>query len=397
MKRKLCTLLALAMLAGAADATVIGVGPAKIEFKDAARGASYVDHLAASTTDKELLCRLSASGQIKDWVSFEKTEFKLTDGVQYRFPVRVTVPESTPNGVYSGIIELSSQPPRSGKESMGVGVGAAVYVNTIVYVGGAEGAWLRVLRVSASNAREGNPINAEVTVKNNAAKEIRPKITFTVLSRDRRKTYATIVKSDYVIPPLTRDVLSAQLSSTDMPPSIYFMEFKVEDDNRLVWQGQETFYVIALDAKAEPSTLRVEGVLDDALITNANMSLGDFAQAKAVFKNTGEVPLDAKMRVDFIKDGNTVQQETINEYVDTGEEKLFTLKYKPPETGQYRVRIWVDYSGFRTAVRETNMIVWSYTRPLNLDVNFYLIALLAAILTLTWLVFYYKKYYADQS
>jgi hypothetical protein len=373
---------------------VIGVSPATLEFKNAARSQSYTGYLFASTTDNRLIISLAASGQIADWLKFQNDTFVLNTPEQ-KFPVYLDVPDNVPNGVYSGIIEVRSQPAQSGTGGTGMGLGAVIYIKTTVEVGGTEGVWFRVLRLAVSNAMEGQPITADITVKNNAQAPATPTIRIDVLSHDRQLNYASQLITDQTVEPLARKTITTRLHSTNMQPGLYLMHFNVQLAGQQYWDSTENFYITA---KENPQTVKIEGTLRDAWIDNANITLGESITAKTLFQDTGDVPINARARIEVSKGDSIV--ETLygpDQYLQPNEIANTTLVYKPQEAGEYTLKIWVEYSGTRTAVRQATVKVWSYSPPiLGKDINFYYIAIPAVIVIIGWLIIYYKKYYVRE-
>lgn len=359
-------------------------------------------HITVSTTDTSLLCQVSVEGDVADWIELETDSFTL-EGGRYRLPVRVTVPNAMPNGVYTGRmrIRVVSTSADVGGTGMNLIPGLSVRVN--VNVIGEEGLWFRVLRVAVYNAKEGDPIKTEVTLKNNAAKSINPTVTLTALSHDKRKSYSTLSLSREAVAALSRETITTYVPSMGMEPGLYRMNFRIIYGGDELWDSEEIFYV--LDAtkslpvsnksdSGEPTVI-IHGVLEEAVVSIANPVLGEDVEVEADFRNIGEVPLDAMLRVDIIKDGRVVSsQKGASEYLEVGDSTKMGLTYRPAEAGEYTVRVWIEYSGLRTAVREARIIVWTYTKPLfNLNVNFYVIAAPVVAIIIIWLAAYYRQYY----
>jgi hypothetical protein len=390
-------LLLIIASATLANATSLGVGPGELTFKNANRGAYYIGHLTASTNDQTLPCTITATGDTADWITFDSNTFTITKDGQYTIPIRLNVPETTPNGRYSGIIEIRSNPNQQGAGGSGMNVGAAIYIKNTVEVTGVEETWFRVLRVSAASTKEGDPIKTEVTVKNNAGTAIKPLITLKAISQDKQKTYATSSLSRETVEPQTRGIITTYIPSTDMKPGLYFMDFNINIDGQELWTSQEPFYVVPAETTEQPN-IKISTVLDDATVSNSNLTLGETLTIKARYHNAGDVPLDAKIRADFIKDGKIISSEEGKiEYINSGEAKETQLKNTPQEAGDYTVRIWVEYAGRRTAVREARIKVWSFSPPVtSFDINFYIIVIPAALLIILWIVYFYKKYYSPE-
>lgn len=393
MKDKIASAIILLCMMQAADATVLGVGPAKLQFTGAQRGGYYTGYITASTTDKTVYCQAKATGATADWLTIDPQTFTLTPDAQKKIQISVKVPESQPNGKYDGAIEVRTLPPPGSIGGTGMNIGAAIYISTEIDVTGEEGDWFRVMRVAVSNPKEGDPIKTEVTFKNNGANPVKPLITLKAMSRDKQKTYSTSSLSRETITPMTRQIVTTYLPSTDLKAGLYYMDFTVDVEGKEIWNSEEPFYIMAPE-NTQP-VLKMEGVMDDAYISNANITLSQPTTINAQFRNSGDIPLDAKLRVDIIKEGKIIKSlEGPTETLDAGKEKTTNLTYKPDEAGEQTLRIWVEYSGQRTAVREAKINVWTYTKPIfDFNLNFYLLAVPAALLIIAWLLMYYRKYY----
>jgi len=376
----------------AADATVIGVSPAKLEFKNAARGQTQTGYLTASTTDEGLRCSVSTFGEASEWIKLEDPMFTIPKSGQHRFPVALTVPDGVPNGVYHAVIEVRSSRNQADVGGTGVNVNAAIYINTVIEVAGSEGRWFKVMNVTVSNINAGQPVKTDVQVKNNAARPVKPTISLRMTSRDKEKTYASTSLSRDTVESLERKTITANTPSTGLEPDLYNMEVTVTIDGENVWVNDNPFYVIPEGAKIE--YYKLEGALEDATITNANMTLGEKATVNANFRNTGEAPVYAILRADILANGNIIStQKSQGEYVEPGRTARMTVEYQPSTEGEYVTRIWVEYSGLRTAVREARIAAWKHYEPkFNIPVNFTLLTAILAVAVASWLGLYWWKY-----
>jgi hypothetical protein len=328
--RATITILIITLLALSTSASVIGASPGRLEIADANRGTRYELNITAITADKDVSATLKAYGDISEWTILPKESISLSRYDPKVIPISITIPEGTPNGVYNGLILVAATPSPGRIGGTGMGVSSAVYVRVKVVVSGVEGQWFRVLRTSVSNVLEGNPIKTEITVKNNALKEVNPSITLQAKSRDGTKTYATSSLSRETVEGLQREDIVTYLPSADMRAGIYLMEFSIVVDGENVWESAETFYILPVERTVQAKTVKVEGILENARVQNANLTLGDEISLVAQFKNTGEVPLDAKIRMDVISEGEIINSEDLREeYIMVEHTKDFELSYKP--------------------------------------------------------------------
>jgi hypothetical protein len=386
-------LIALIILSSPTNATVIGVTPGSLTFENTTRGGEYTNFLTASTTDKKITLIATPTGQTKDWITFGQNQFEITGGTQLRLPVKVIIPENTPNGEYQGTIELRSSPSNELLSGTGMNIGAAVYIKIYVKVSGSEGIMFRVLKTTANNAKEGEPIKAEIIAKNNGQTQTKPTIILSIISTDRKNTYHTQTITNESIEPLSKKTLTESLPTTGIPPGIYSLDFDISLEGQSMWSSQETFYI--LSAQQTNPNLKLEGLLENTLLSNANLTLGETLTISGKFNNTGDAPLDAKLKIEIIKDGRTINtKEGPNMLINVSEEKELQINYKPLQPGEYTIKTWVEYSGQQTTTRIATIRVWEISKPLfGLDQNFYLIAFPIMALIVLWLIFYYREYY----
>ena len=389
-------LIAALFLSPTAHAMVFGVSPANLVFNNATRGRHYTMYLTASTTEDVMYCSVSAAGAVAPWLRFGNDTFVITKS-QYVLPVRLTVPESIPNGDYEGIISVQAAPKPAGTGATGMTVGAVIYVRTSVHVGGAEGAWFRVLRLSIPNAKEGEPVSAELVLKNDADVAVYPLMTFGIVAHDRATRHSSKTVADEMVDAMGRKSVEANLSTQGLPPGLYFMHIEIAVEDKVYWDSMEPFYVTS-QSNPLGEMLDINGILEDASVSSTNISLGEPFEVTASFTNAGGVPIDARFKIEVIMSGRVVYaNESSPAYVEVGETRKNTVRYQPAEPGEYRVRVWVEYFGGRTEVREASVIVWKYTTPMfGLDVNFYTVGIPAVVLIIIWLFAYYRKYYVRE-
>ncbi|MFH0861708.1 MAG: hypothetical protein V1875_01640 [Candidatus Altiarchaeota archaeon] len=386
-------LLLLATMSCVAEATVIGVSPGTLSFKNSTRGGEYVGYLTISTSDKQIHCTATPTGETAKWISFDQNPFDVTSENQYRLPVRLIVPEMVPNGRYEGSIELSSTPPKDAVGGTGMTVGAAIYIKTVVDVSGVEGANFRVMKVTASNVKEGEPLKAEIMTKNNAPNAVKPGITLTIMSPDKKNTYKTATYDDETVDSLTKKTITKTVPTKGLAPGIYILDFSITVMGTESWKSQEVFYIVSSDQKTDDLVL--DGRLESAILSSENLTLGEKLTITGTFSNTGEAPLDVKLKANVIQDKRTIQvAESNNTLVNATKNTELTITYEPPQAGDYSLQIWAEYSGKKTSIRTSTIRVWTVSKPLlGLDQNFYLIIGPAILLAIMWLIFYYREYY----
>ena len=387
------TLLTLAMMACLTQATVIGVSPAKLEYDGIKRGQEFTSNLSASSTDEKIDCEILTSGEIAEWITTPEQTITLEPGKIRPFQITVKVPESIPNKEYTGYLRVRTKATQKTGQNNILNVGAGISIPVKIKVSGNEGTWFRVLTVQVSNPQQKEPVRTQIIIKNNAAVPVKPRINLELMDYERQNIYSTYSAATQEIPPDSRQTIERYLPTTDLNPGIYVIHAIIDVEGEEVWNSNESFHIISIGD--ESKKVNIDGLLAHALITNANLTMGEKITIKGDFKNTGEVPVYAKLMAEIIKDKqtiNTLQGQEI--HYNAGEAKGMTLDYEPPQPGEYTINIWVEYMGLRTEIRQTTAKVWAYTQPLiDLNFNFYLITLPVILLSIMWIAIYYRKYY----
>jgi hypothetical protein len=132
------------------DAAGLSVGPARIEKIDALRGDEYRETIHVKYLDEsDCLIRLSATGDISDWVSFyelddQNTPIEATTasaGEWTHVLVKLTVPDDAPIGMVAGTLKIETASPdeNGGGTTVALTGKIDVRVDVVTAVGSAGG------------------------------------------------------------------------------------------------------------------------------------------------------------------------------------------------------------------------------------------------------------------
>lgn len=133
----LCTVLVL--LLPHQSKAAFGVSPPFIEPANLLQGSRYTQtiYLVRDTADVDLPIKaeLDISDRVKPWFTIHDGKpITIPKGVrQYPVPVTIQIPKDAGLGVYSGMLNLATDPTRSGQVSIALGVG--VIINMTVGTG----------------------------------------------------------------------------------------------------------------------------------------------------------------------------------------------------------------------------------------------------------------------
>jgi hypothetical protein len=384
--------LALIILMPAySQASSLAVSPARIELGNVTRGMEYTVHLTLSTRAKSQNIRFEAYGGVKDWLMPGQAGLTLTKS--HVIPLKFKIPETARNGVYDGILGVIAEPPPSDDDRALLAVGTAAYVKLKAHISGDETLWLRVLRAQASSARQGDDIQAEILLKNNAKSPLNPRITLNVLGLDRETVLITQSLTESMQSQELKPI-SPSLPSDKLAPGMYFLRFLIESDGQTSYDRMEPFYILGDDIPSD-GIITVGATLDDARLSAANLTLGEGVTVTASYHNSGDVPVEAQLRVELIQKGREIRDYTGDAaIIEVNQEKTETITVWPEEPGEYVMRIWVEHAGGRTAIRQANVRVWPYTVPLiPFDANIHYLIPPILLLVAGWMILFYRKYY----
>ncbi len=394
--RSVKILFVLLMLCISVDAVVIGLSPSNLDFGQLEREQSAQRRMTVVTTDAELECVASVEGVTSDWITFEPDRFTTNKGSPKKLNVIVSVPASTPNGVYEGMIRIRAIPKSEPAGSTSMLIGAGISSRIKVEVVGREGQWFRLLHLDVSSPPVGEPVRVQAIVKNNAAIPIRPVMNLEVMTHNREKVLAKTTLSREVVDPRSRKTLTAYLPINQLNKGIYLMYIKIIAKDE-VFEKYETFNIISGQTFKED--IIVNGSLEYVLVNPSNMTLGDPLTVFGDFRNTGDVPLYAKLKIEVSGEGGFIDNAQAKEvYFDVGESRRISVDYIPPDAGEYSLKIWVEYAGKRSAIYQSWINVWTFTEPLvTTQMNFYLIILPTIAMILVWAIVFYRKYYVQEN
>jgi len=173
----------------AAHADGVGLSPVSIDFPDALRGGTFAGSLtltnAGSKTDTEF--SLKAVGDIASWVTIMPVDggdpiskVVVPSGQSVQVAVRVTVPETSANGAYTGAVEVQSAQVGEVKPGTGASVQIGGLVELTVAVNGTQHREAKVNDMYVDPAEVGMPQRFNAVVQNLGNVLVQPLLTVTV-------------------------------------------------------------------------------------------------------------------------------------------------------------------------------------------------------------------------
>ena len=390
--RAFMVLFAFFAIALSVDAQVIGVSPSNLDFGRLERGQNARIQLAVITTDPDLICEAFVEGDISEWIKLDEYGFNLEKGTPKKIGVSVSVPEAAPNGIYEGLLRLRVLTPKESLSATSMAVSAGMTSRIRLEVSGRQGQWFRVLKTDFNNPRSGEPVRVEAIVRNDAAITIFPKMHIEIMTNDRRRTLSQTTVSKDAVEPESRSTLTAYLPTDGILEGAYILYLWISASNE-TFEFYETLNILGLGAQT--SDIVIDGSLYHVMMMPQNITLGNKITVYGDFRNTGNVPIYAKLAVKIEGEENKKAIHRSDEvYFDALESKRIFLHYEPEYPGDYKAYVWAEYAGKSSHIHEYEFRVWQFTGPLagsETNINYFILPAIALILG--WLFIYYRKYY----
>ncbi|MFQ6020556.1 MAG: hypothetical protein ACE5J4_00865 [Candidatus Aenigmatarchaeota archaeon] len=325
----------------------IGASPARIHFSNMLRGGYAEATLVISNPgDQEIMVRVGAEGEISNWISFDPSEpFPISGKSAKTVVIMVEPPSDQPNGIYNGtVIAVSSPPPGEIGGLAGAVAVSAVGITLQAQINDIEIKDYIVERVSVVKAEECKPIQVIVWIRNTGNVRITP--TFHIDISDKEET--KILKSfDHIgkeILPTRTEYISIKIPP-DLP-QIECIPVGVYKLRLIAYLNSEVKHDQKYYLEIVPrGTLSIKGELLE-LNVKGNATMGELLKVTGKFKNTGEVPVEAKLKIEDYLGGTLLgvsESETLE--ILFGETSDLTVYFTPWMFGRHNLRGTVLFSG----------------------------------------------------
>ena len=349
------TAIALMLLPVGVGAVGLGVNPPQIDLKNALRGTTYEEEILVFNPDEtENTYGLDATEDIASWVSYSLPDNPTVPINGITVPAKsnrqvianITIPEDTPNGMYSAMLLVIALPPGMEPQEGQVGVGMQIPVQLNIDVTGTQLLEGKVNDISTQDAETGYPLTIKVAFVNTgnvtAVPLIETDITYKGEKVDSFSHNSTKVSSGKA------QLIEADWDTTGKAPSDYSANVKVTLDGKLLAEKELPFKILPL------GTLTRAGELKE-LSYDGNGYLGFIAKIQAVFVNKGEIETFAKFTGEVYKDGNLIQTISSEELlVKRSQEATLIAYFEPKEEGTFTIKGLVTYEGKQTDIKEIN-------------------------------------------
>ena len=333
----------------------IGLSPAEISFKGMIRGGYSEKYFTVSNPTDDLAdVNIAITGSVGSWTIIEPQQFTLQGRSFGVFKVIVQPPADTPNGVYNGQIMVVGRPHVSSEGgASSVSVASAVAAGLTVEVSDVQTLRLNVEAASISDTEECRSIIAEFRLRNLGNVRITPHITFDIKNSEGVTVQKHEQNTEEVLPTratYSMIMLPYQLTkSTCIPEGQYTVDAVIYSDTTVMGRATLGFHVWPR------GHLTISGEIIE-IQAPTNVTLGETARIDAVFKNTGQLPVSAKLVAEILSGAAIV--DTISgdpKEVGIGGIDKLTAYWRPSSPGRYIIRAKATFEDHETATKEATI------------------------------------------
>ena len=334
----------------------IGISPSEITIGSALKGADYQRSITIFNSGFEPLnYSLGASGDVEEWVKFYLLEDMNTEINTIIIPgnekanivAKFLIPADTPNGNYSGDIDVLTIPdikPDGSGQSLIVGAST----NVQIIVTGDQIIDGEVTSILIEDTEPNFPLKIKTIVKNTGNVAVTPKIDVIIL-KDEQVIHSFSNQNTKIKPDTRGEIVTEWVPTPVNIPDDYIAKVTISLGDRLIFSRDLPFKILPI------GTLSRQGNLTDIII-EGDPTIGSMVKLNAYFKNTGEIDTGAKFTGEVYKDGNLVDTIESDELQVMKKKEIVLVSYfKLESKGDYLIKGKVIYSGKETPVKEVSL------------------------------------------
>lgn len=337
-------LLFFALFQGLAFAAAIGASPANLYFSKMLRDGYAESYITVSNpSDQTINVRMGTDGDVNGWITFDPNRTTLGPGGSTRIKIVAQPPLDQPNGVYKGTVFVIAEPPAAIIGTTGSVAVAVIGISTTVEVTDLQIEDFKVEKVDVPKTEECKNIGVMAWVTNTGNIKTTPRIHIDITDQQETTTLKTFDQSNTEVLPTQTVTISSQISSQlaqygCIPPGLYKVKFQAYKGSELKFQNT---YVLEIVPRG---TLTVRGELL-SLSAQSTATMGELVKVVGNFRNTGEIPVDAKLKTELYL-GGVLTQATQGDLIEVypGEDTELTSYVTPSFFGDYTIRGTVLYS-----------------------------------------------------
>lgn len=343
--------LLLFLLVSNVGAISLGVSPVSARAENVLKGGYYETAFTIVTSGNQPLnIRLQAEEEIKDWVTFNETEFVLQPKSQHKIAVIIQPPADLPTGEYRGRIMAEGIALDEKLGQTGVAVIGGITAELRVTVSGTEVISYEMLKARVGNIEIGYPIKFDVDIMNDGNVRVKPEIKIEVLDEKETNVLISVVHSETEILPTKREEIRIKVPSTGLDVGLYVGRVTVKDKiEKLLF---DVF---------PKGTLALQAELLDLRASKIWLQSGESVKFEGRVKNVGELPISSAKLVGeaYLIDPQYGTEELLGTFesekldIPLETEIVLTSFFTPTKPGRYRIKGIVYYAGKKSRPKET--------------------------------------------
>ncbi len=310
--------------------------PEEIALDKLTKGG-YADKQLVLKNDGKIGVSIKAAGEMENWITLPKGIFYV-EGI-YRILFSINVPNDALFGQHEGIIVITTY---AGNEITGV-ITETKQIKIRANVVAEEIRKVNVKDVYISNAGVNNPVQVLTTLSNEGNVVVSPMISASLADFS-----GNVIKSSSAsisILPTKTETQTLFIDTNLVPPGQYVVETNIYLAEKVIEQHRKTI-TIFLDNQTREEGAFVEIKLEPVVEVNQTNT------GKAIFRNTGKVPVRAYFR-GILKTENPQVVVGEEKVVGAGEQAELPFSFKVEEKGVMPITGLVVYNDKYTDTKET--------------------------------------------
>jgi hypothetical protein len=356
MKAKLTFgLTILYLLSCFASASIsIGAGPSTLDFGKLTKGGYAENQITVSTAhDKDLQCTVEYAGDLKGWVSLDSgNEFVLKANSRKDVRVVIMPPLDVQNGKYEGAIYIKAAPQTTITQGAGLAVGAGVRIGLSAEITGQEDVSIEVKNAVVGDTEVGYPIKVSLDAENTGNIRYTPRFQVDVFDMSGKK-FLSGEYSDTPLLPTRIERIRFTLPSGNLPIGEYKAEINTYVQDNLLDNQAVVFKILP------EGSWSIAGKLEKIILSANNVEADELVKVSATFKNTGQVPVKAKLKAEAYMGTKLVSAlpESDEMGVEPGQKAKLETYFTPKKAGDYLIKAVAVFGGSQTESKKALLTV----------------------------------------
>ncbi|MGV8162888.1 MAG: hypothetical protein ACP5N2_06175 [Candidatus Nanoarchaeia archaeon] len=386
--KKYYLLLLLLLMLPIVNAALLGVNKVEVEYRDVLRGGYAEDNVIVSTgAINNISVYAEASGDIKEWVSFEPALQPLIMSANSPAIVRMIVrpPADAAVGTYEGKLLISTGPLGAQESNMGTNIVVAFEVKIRVIITDTQILSCNAGGFDLLDAEIGYPLEFSASAGNGGNVRVRPSFEIKVYDQSQKNLVTTLnyISQEDILPTLQGQI-EAKLNHS-LKEGQYWAE--VTSPNC----GSGSLITFSILEKGGISDLgEFVRIQNDAWAKT-----GEIVPISAQFRNRGTRVVSAQFKGIITNSENKIVKVLSSDKVDVDPDQLMNLElfFTPEEVDQYKIIGRVHYNSKITYEKSSMLNVEQGTSKITLfsKYKYYVVLVILLLIIVILIVLIIRK------